>query len=119
MNELPLLPVGYNTFEDIHNRNAIYVDKTGYLRGLERLGKVVFCARPRRFGKSLTISTLDAFHSGKKDLFRGLAAEQAMDAPGFEPRPVIRLDMSIVSSGQSLDILQIRMRSMLADGKTL
>jgi hypothetical protein len=63
---LPRLPIGIQTFEKIRQANAVYVDKTGYLPGLSNLGGVVFCARPRRVGKSLTLSTLDAFHTGRK-----------------------------------------------------
>ncbi|MDR2075783.1 MAG: AAA family ATPase, partial [Desulfovibrio sp.] len=69
---LPWLPIGEQVFEEIRRQGMLYVDKTGYLPGLRRQGKVVFCARPRRFGKSLTVSALDAFYSGKKELFRGL-----------------------------------------------
>ncbi|MDR1309655.1 MAG: AAA family ATPase, partial [Deltaproteobacteria bacterium] len=75
-NCLPLLPVGYSTFRQIRDERRVYVDKSRYLPGLKELGKVIFLSRPRRFGKSLTVSTLDSFHSGEKELFRGLAVER-------------------------------------------
>ncbi|MDR2488461.1 MAG: ATP-binding protein [Desulfovibrio sp.] len=114
MTELRKLPIGYQTFEDVRTDGAIYVDKTGYLPGLENNGKVVFCARPRRFGKSLTVSALDAFHSGRKDLFGGLTAGAALDSPAFRPRPVVRLDMSAVTPELGLDVMLARLRDILA-----
>ncbi|MDR1109180.1 MAG: AAA family ATPase, partial [Deltaproteobacteria bacterium] len=74
--DLPILPVGMNTFKEIRDKLRVYVDKTMYFPELEKRGKVIFLARPRRFGKSLTVSTLDSFHSGEKELFRGLAVER-------------------------------------------
>ncbi|MDR2076907.1 MAG: AAA family ATPase [Desulfovibrio sp.] len=102
---LPRLPVGVQVFETLRHRNAVYVDKTGYFPGLESQGQVVFCARPRRFGKTLTVTALDAFYSGKKDLFRGLAAEEHLHSPAFTPRPVINLDMSAAGDCATIDIL--------------
>jgi hypothetical protein len=74
--DLPVLPLGLADFEDLREKHAVYVDKTKYITDLEKEGKFIFCARPRRFGKSLTVDTLDAFYSGRKDLFQGLAAEK-------------------------------------------
>ncbi|MDR1080780.1 MAG: AAA family ATPase, partial [Deltaproteobacteria bacterium] len=102
---LPSLPLGLADFEDIRKENAVYVDKTEYLPKLRKAGKFIFCARPRRFGKSLTVSTLDAFCSGRLELFRGLAAEKVMSSPDFVARPVIRLDMSLVAGSKSEEIL--------------
>ncbi|MDR1110659.1 MAG: AAA family ATPase, partial [Deltaproteobacteria bacterium] len=72
-NSQPLLPIGMNTFKELRDKRRVYVDKTKYFLELEKHGKVIFLARPRRFGKSLTVSTLDSFHSGERELFRGLA----------------------------------------------
>ena len=72
---LPKLPIGIQTFEEIRKEGYLYVDKTKYLIDLIDNGKVYFLSRPRRFGKSLTISTFDALFSGRKDLFKGLDAE--------------------------------------------
>ena len=68
------LPIGIQDFEDIRNRSFVYVDKTQYIRDLVR-GKVYFLSRPRRFGKSLLLSTLAAYFEGKKELFNGLFLE--------------------------------------------
>ncbi|GHS95107.1 ATPase AAA [Synergistales bacterium] len=96
------LPVGIQTFDDIRNGGYLYVDKTKYLINLIDKGKVYFLSRPRRFGKSLTISTFDALFSGKKELFKGLSAEEFFERPGYKAHPVIRLDMSraVTSDGR-------------------
>jgi hypothetical protein len=104
--QLPILPVGWQLFEELRQKNAIYIDKTKYLPMLQDSGKFVFCARPRRFGKTLTVHALDAYHSGRLDLFRGLAAEEYMSSPDFIVRPVIRLDMSAVAGAGSIEILE-------------
>ncbi|GHT02447.1 ATPase AAA [Synergistales bacterium] len=92
------LPIGIQTFEQIRNGNYLYVDKTKYLLNLIDGGKVYFLSRPRRFGKSLTISTFDAIFSGKRELFEGLAAEEYFDRSEYKPCSVIRLDMSQVTT---------------------
>ncbi|MDR1040889.1 MAG: AAA family ATPase, partial [Deltaproteobacteria bacterium] len=104
--ELPKLPIGWQGFEDLRLGKAVYVDKTGYLPMVRKAGRFVFCARPRRFGKSLTVTALDAFYSGRIDLFRGLAAEKVMDTGDFVARPVIRLDMLSVAGSGNMDILE-------------
>ncbi len=82
------LPNGIQTFSHIREGNYYYVDKTPYLLELSK-EKAVFLSRPRRFGKSLTIDTLDELFSGNKQLFSGLYAENHWD---WETRyPVIRL----------------------------
>ena len=69
------LPIGIQDFEDLRNRGSIYVDKTSYIYELARTSSPYFLSRPRRFGKSLLLSTLEAYFLGKKDLFKGLAIE--------------------------------------------
>ena len=66
------LPIGIQTFEEIRGRNYIYVDKTEVIHRLITEGKYFFLSRPRRFGKSLTLSTIKAIYEGKKELFNGL-----------------------------------------------
>ena len=74
---LKLYPVGIQTFEEIIKRNLLYIDKTEYIyRMTHGSGKYFFLGRPRRFGKSLLVSTFESYFSGKKDLFRGLAIEK-------------------------------------------
>ncbi|MCR5217572.1 AAA family ATPase, partial [Treponema sp.] len=75
MNER-FLPIGIQDFEDLRNRNCIYVDKTALVYKLAREGKPYFLSRPRRFGKSLLLSTMEAYFLGKKNLFKGLALEK-------------------------------------------
>ena len=60
---LKRLHVGMQTFEDIVNINCLYVDKTEYIYKMINLSKYIFLSRPRRFGKSLLVSTLQALHS--------------------------------------------------------
>ncbi|MDR1036163.1 MAG: AAA family ATPase [Deltaproteobacteria bacterium] len=109
----PGLPIGMSVFEELRRENSVYVDKTMYFHELLKEGKVVFFARPRRFGKSLTVSALDAFCSGRVELFRGLAAERHMRSPDFVARPVVRLDMSMVAGGDSIDALSGKIRHFL------
>ena len=100
------LPIGIQTFEEIRTEGYVYIDKTKYLVELIDKGKIYFLARPRRFGKSLTISTLDALFSGKKELFKGLYAEEFMNRPTFKPSPVIRLDMSEITTDQGIESIR-------------
>lgn len=69
-------PIGIQGFEQLRNNNCIYIDKTDLIYRLVNTYVVYFLSRPRRFGKSLLVSTLEAYFLGKKDLFRGLAIEQ-------------------------------------------
>lgn len=69
-------PIGIQDFEQLRNNNCIYIDKTDLIYRLVNTYVVYFLSRPRRFGKSLLVSTLEAYFLGKKDLFRGLAIEQ-------------------------------------------
>ncbi len=64
-------PIGVQSFEDLRREGYLYIDKTGYIRKLLR-NKYYFLSRPRRFGKSLLLSTLEAYFRGKKELFEGL-----------------------------------------------
>ena len=70
------LPIGIQDFEKLRTFNNVYVDKTSYIYELTRTSSPYFLSRPRRFGKSLLLSTLEAYFLGKKDLFKGLAIEK-------------------------------------------
>ena len=70
------LPIGIQDFEKLRNFNNIYVDKTSYIYELARTSTPYFLSRPRRFGKSLLLSTMEYYFRGKKDLFKGLAIEK-------------------------------------------
>ncbi len=94
MKTLRPLPLGSQTFSYIVENNAVYVDKTPYLHTLiSSTVNKFFLSRPRRFGKSLTISTLDALFSGKKELFEGLYIRDKT-AYDFAEFPVLRFDFS-------------------------
>jgi len=85
--------IGLQWFPDIINRECIYVDKTAYVYKLAHNGgKNHFLSRPRRFGKSLLVSTLQAYFEGRKELFKGLAIEQLETE--WIKYPVLRLDLS-------------------------
>ena len=82
------LPVGLFGFATISENNMLYVDKTDLLLKLVRKPGWYFISRPRRFGKSLMISTLEAMFVGKTQLFRGLAAEKWVVRQAQCPTPV-------------------------------
>ncbi|MCL2074119.1 MAG: ATP-binding protein [Marinilabiliaceae bacterium] len=112
------LPAGLPTFEEIRTNGYIYVDKTKYLVNMIDTGKIYFLARPRRFGKSLTISTFYALFSGRKDLFKGLYAEEFLNRPEFVPSPVIWLDMGGVETYYGIEGIKESIKSktlMIAD----
>lgn len=96
----------YN-FEELIQGNFLYVDKTKYIWQLIRPSSAgYFLSRPRRFGKSLTVSTLKAVFEGKKELFKGLAIN---DKPyDWKPYPVIHLDWN----GWAVDTLEDLLQSM-------
>ena len=93
------LPIGIQSFERLRENNYLYVDKTERLLDLISHGERYFLSRPRRFGKSLTLSTLESMFKGKIELFRGLAAEKWVEKQSQHPSPVLRLDLSIVETG--------------------
>ena len=68
-------PIGIQSFESLRTNGYVYVDKTAYIYKLATEGKYYFLSRPRRFGKSLIVSTMAADFRGKRDLFKGLAIE--------------------------------------------
>ena len=89
-----MLPIGVHNFEKIRQNNYLYVDKTDKLLELVTSSSWCFLSRPRRFGKSLTLSTLDAMFSGKRELFAGLGAAEWVAGQEKHPSPVLRLDMA-------------------------
>jgi len=89
------LPVGIQDFEDLRTNDYLYVDKTAYIYRLATTGKPYFLGRPRRFGKSLLLSTLKAYFLGKRELFEGLAIAD-LEKEWIE-YPVFHLDMNVES----------------------
>ena len=65
-------PIGIQTFSKIIKQGFAYVDKTQYIKPLISQGQYIFLSRPRRFGKSLLLSTLEAYFEGRRELFKGL-----------------------------------------------
>ena len=99
------LPIGIQSFADISKENYLYVDKTKQILQLIQNGKCYFLSRPRRFGKSLTISTLEAIFKGKAELFKGLYAEEWVTEQSKNPNPVIKLDMSGLGNYETIEEL--------------
>ncbi|MCC8038130.1 MAG: ATP-binding protein [Bacteroidales bacterium] len=88
-------PIGLQTFEKLRKGRYVYVDKTEIMYQLINRSSYVFLSRPRRFGKSLFLSTLDAYFQGQKELFEGLAIYDLETK--WESFPVLRFDLSSVS----------------------
>ena len=72
MQNIRKLPVGIQTFEKLREGGYLYIDKTDFVYNLVHTGQVYFLSRPRRFGKSLLLSTFKAYFEGRKELFEGL-----------------------------------------------
>jgi len=85
-------PLGIQTFEKIINDNFLYIDKTKDIYQLTRFGRYYFYARPRRFGKSLLLSTIKSLYQGKKELFKGLWIENKWD--WAKNNPVVHIGFS-------------------------
>ena len=99
-----LYPIGIQDFGNIRRDGYVYVDKTELVYKLAKTGKYYFLSRPRRFGKSLLVSTLDAYFSGKKELFDGLALA-GLEKDWVE-YPVLRFDLSGKSYRQAADLTE-------------
>lgn len=104
------LPLGEQDFTRLIEDNDIYVDKTKQIYEMLQFSNYIFLSRPRRFGKSLLVSTLAALYTGKKELFKGLWIEDKWE---WETYPVLRLDFSKLSEGGSLDELYDSLMSIL------
>ena len=87
-----LYPVGIQNFESLRNDGYFYVDKTELMYRLVKTGRYYFLSRPRRFGKSLLISTLEAYFQGKKELFEGLAVHGLENE--WAEYPILHLDLN-------------------------
>ena len=95
-------PIGIQNFEQLRNRNCVYVDKTELVYRLANTDSVYFLSRPRRFGKSLLVSTLEAYFQGKKDLFKGLAMERL--EKDWNVYPVFHIDFSLTKYTTLFDL---------------
>jgi len=91
-------PIGIQTFEQIIMDGYIYVDKTDLIYSLVTRGKIYFLSRPRRFGKSLLLSTLENYFQGRKDLFEGLKISELEN--NWLAYPVFHIDFNGVNFNQ-------------------
>lgn len=85
--------IGVQNFEKLRKGNCVYIDKTDFIHSLLTTYSYYFLSRPRRFGKSLFLSTLEAYFEGKRELFRGLAIDKYEDVD-WEPRPCFHIDLN-------------------------
>jgi len=113
-----LLPIGIQDFADIRERGFCYVDKTALVhRLISGSGKPFFLSRPRRFGKSLLCSTLEAVFRGRRELFGEIAGFPALAIDslewGWEKHPVIRLDLNLGNYNEGTDFLDITLNNAL------
>ena len=107
--KLKPIPIGNPNFREIIENGNLYIDKTKYIYNLisnKSVDNIFFLSRPRRFGKSLTIDTLEQIFIGNKELFKGLYIYDKYD---FEEYPVIRLSMISINRK---DIGQVRLQLM-------
>ena len=105
------LPIGIQSFEKLRSENFLYVDKTALIYRLAQAGNPCFLSRPRRFGKSLLLSSFEAYFQGKKELFRGLAIEKLEKE--WLQYPVLHLDLNAEkydSRERLVDILERQLR---------
>ena len=98
-----IYPIGIQNFEKIRNDGYFYIDKTALMYQMVKTGSYYFLSRPRRFGKSLLISTLEAYFQGRKDLFEGLAIEKLEKK--WEQYPVLHLDLNAKKYETAADLV--------------
>ena len=107
-----LYPIGIQNFEKIRKEGYLYIDKTALVYRLAKTGSYYFLSRPRRFGKSLLISTLEAYFQGKKELFEGLAMERL--EKDWVKYPILHLDLNISQYSSQKDLEDILNRNLVA-----
>ncbi len=104
-------PIGIQNFGEIRRDGYAYVDKTALMYKLVSEGKYYFLSRPRRFGKSLFLSTLEAYFEGQKELFEGLAVSQLEKE--WVKHPILHLDLN-TEKYDTKEALENKLRSFLA-----
>lgn len=109
-------PIGIQNFEKIRKENFLYVDKTDIIARIVNSGNYFFLSRPRRFGKSLLLSTLHAYFDGRKDLFEGLAIADIETA--WKKHPVLHLDLNTENYNSSEALLH-KLDAVLSDWEAL
>jgi len=108
------LPIGMQDYREIIEENYIYVDKTKYLYNLINSGKFYFMSRPRRFGKSLTVSTFYYLFKGEKELFKGT---YIYDRWEFKEYPIIRLNLLKTKSEDKNKLKESLTKMIVQEGK--
>ena len=111
MAQLKLFPIGIQDFEQIRNNGYYYVDKTDLIYNLANTSRFYFLSRPRRFGKSLLISTLKCYFEGKRELFTGLAMEKLETE--WKSYPVLHVSFAITKY-TDLKTLEITLNNKLS-----
>ena len=114
MNER-FLPIGIQDFEKLRTGNYLYVDKTPLIYELTRTSTPYFLSRPRRFGKSLLLSTMEAYFLGKKELFKGLALEKLEKE--WTQYPVLKISFG-VNSYENNERLKSRLDSIVSENES-
>ena len=107
-----IYPIGIQNFEKIRNDGYFYIDKTALMYQMVKTGSYYFLSRPRRFGKSLLISTLEAYFQGKKELFTGLAVERL--EKDWIKYPILHLDLNIEKYDAPESLYNILEKSLTA-----
>ena len=87
-----IYPIGIQNFEKIRRDGYFYIDKTALVYQMVKTGSYFFLSRPRRFGKSLLVSTLEAYFEGKRELFEGLAIEKL--EKDWTKHPILHIDLN-------------------------
>lgn len=108
-------PIGIQDFEGLRNDGYLYVDKTSIIMDLINRGKYYFLSRPRRFGKSLLLSTIHAYFEGKRELFHGLAIDN--DEVSWEVHPVMHLDLN-TEKYEEKDVLEKKLDNFISEYET-
>ena len=106
-----IYPIGVQNFEKIRREGYFYVDKTALVYQLATSGSYYFLSRPRRFGKSLLLSMLEAYFEGKKELFSGLAIERL--EKDWKRYPVLHLDLNAKKFDTPEDLIRLIDRQLL------
>lgn len=106
-----IYPIGIQNFESLRNDGYFYIDKTALIYKLVKTGRYYFLSRPRRFGKSLLLSTLEAYFKGRKELFEGLAMENL--EKDWIKYPVIHLDLNAKKFDTENDLIRLIDRQLL------
>ncbi len=107
-----IYPIGIQNFESLRKDGYLYIDKTALIYQLANTGRYYFLSRPRRFGKSLLLSTLEAYFQGKKELFEGLAMEKLEKE--WQTHPILHLDLNISQYASTTDLEDILHRNLAA-----